>query len=366
MNYNIVVVTAIIIVVLITEFLINIINSKSESSTSGAMIATGITLIVTAFPSIIDSLVNLLGFALGTDVITSNGVNGVSIVCGGLLIVFGFIYEKNIRDRIFVLNMFGIYSQFEISEKKNISDLKLSDFKLKEITVDFVDIFKSGITESTNEIITKKIEKECLKFVERSRDFKSCYTGMAPIPYTILAGTYLANSKVERYFEYRRSENKYYELAKKAKRHYPELKKEYPENERLESENIVVSISITRTVQEHDMNQFRDTDVIKLYVDNPEDNLIKSREQLNDYKIKIIDCLEEIKVKYCKVKKIHLLASIPSCISLEIGKMIALNGNRIPQIISYHYVNSETPKYPFGIIVTENFSDNEKGKLVRS
>ena len=236
MNYNIVVVTAIIIVVLITEFLINIINSKSESSTSGAMIATGITLIVTAFPSIIDSLVNLLGFALGTDVITSNGVNGVSIVCGGLLIVFGFIYEKNIRDRIFVLNMFGIYSQFEISEKKNITDLKLSDFKLKEITVDFVDIFKSGITESTNEIITKKIEKECLKFVERSRDFKSCYTGMAPIPYTILAGTYLANSKVERYFEYRRSENKYYELAKKAKRHYPELKKEYPENERLESD----------------------------------------------------------------------------------------------------------------------------------
>ena len=91
MNYNIVVVTAIIIVVLITEFLINIINSKSESSTSGAMIATGITLIVTAFPSIIDSLVNLLGFALGTDVITSNGVNGVSIVCGGLLIVWIYI-----------------------------------------------------------------------------------------------------------------------------------------------------------------------------------------------------------------------------------------------------------------------------------
>ena len=66
-----------------------------------------------------------------------------------------------------------------------------------------------------------------------------------------------------------------------------------------------------------------------------------------------------LKERYKNLKKIHLAASIPSCLSLEIGKSIGAGSNRVPPIVVYHYVSSEDSKYTFGIFV----SGENKGKL---
>ncbi|MBU5336580.1 SAVED domain-containing protein [Intestinibacter bartlettii] len=354
----------IIIVWIILNLIFKFIGEK-ETNIAKKISGLGISIIGCTIPGISDSIIEIVAKLFNVE---TQGISNVYIwwIFGGILIIIGIILNRDIKDRVFILNMFGIFSQLEISDVQNIHDLKISDFKVKEIIIDFVDTFKSGINDKSNELIVKKIKDECKKFSNRSKDFVSCYTGMGPIPYTILAGTYLADSKVERYFEYKRSENKYYELKNKKyrKNSYQELKEEFPTNKRINSKKVVVSISITRKVEDFDLVQFTNQDIIKLYVDNPCDNLITSKDQLYDYKEKICFCLEKIKTYYNQVETINLVASIPSCISLEIGKLISLNNNRLPEIVSYHYNNSSVPKYEFGIVVTENPTDNKKGKLI--
>lgn len=365
MNYYFIVLAVIIVLIIIFEFINGLLNSQNDNSLSTGMISAGLGLVVTAFPGVIDTLVAFMGLTL-TGEMQASETNIISIICGVILMIAGCISSLVMKDRIFVLNMLGLFSQFEISDVKNIKDLKLVDFKVKEIVIDFVDIYKSDdkMTDKVNKMIINKIEKQCNTFKDRSKDFKSCYTGMGPIPYTILAGTYLANSQIERYFEYKRSDGKYYELSRKSK--YPELKEVFPSDKKVNAKDVIVAISITREVHECDIAQFGDMDIIRLEVDTPADNLIISKKQLHDYKIRIVNCLEKIKIEYNQIECIHLLASIPSCMSLEIGKMIALNNSRLPKVVSHHYINAEIPKYPFGIVVTENTFNNEKGKLIKN
>lgn len=366
MNYITFVIATMIIVVVITEFILNIMSSKSENSLSGALMSAGITLILSAYPSTLDNLMNLFGISLGEQWATE-AVNVWNLFTGVILISLGIFAYFHIRDRVFILNMFGLYSQIEISDKKCIKDLKLSDFKVKEIIIDFVDIFKSGIDDNTNRIIIDKIKKDCQKFKDRSKEFKSCFTGMAPIPYTILAGTYLSDSNTERYFEYKRSQNKYYEIKDRIKKHkYEALAIDYPLCPKIDSKDVVVAISVTKRINKSQLIDWENKDVIEIYLPNPNDNIIESKKQLDEYKMTIVECLEGLGVKYSKLEKIHLVASIPSCVSLEMGKIIALNNNRLKQIITYHYEAQGIKKYPFGIIVTENTSNNKKGKLIKN
>ena len=362
--YYLIGIIIVIALVLISEVVNGLLGPKNGNQLTVAMIMGGFGLIITAFPGVLDCLVNLLQISISGEVTNSNS-NIIQIICGFILIAFGFASYYVLKDRIFVLNMFGLYVQPEISEEKNIKDLKLSDFKVKEAIIDFVDIFKSKskMSDDINETITKKISYETIKFKNRSNGFKSCFTGMGPIPYTIFAGTYLADSHMDRYFEYKRSDNKYIELKKK-KKGYPALIEQFPENPNIDSKDVIVTLSITQMIQDSDAVQFGKLDIIKIKIDNPANNVIISINQLYDYKDKIMNCLEKLKNEYTQVERIYLLASIPSCMSLEIGKMIALNSNRIPKVISCHYVMSETPRYPFGILITDNASKSEKGKLI--
>ena len=43
------------------------------------------------------------------------------------------------------------------------------------------------------------------------------FTGMAPIPYTVYAGTFLEAAKIEQYFEYNAHDGKYYSLKSRKK-----------------------------------------------------------------------------------------------------------------------------------------------------
>ena len=363
LKYSLIVTVGILLICslvwIITHFFI---KSDKETEPSTMLITSGIALVVSAFPGTEELLLGFLGTVIDKKI--TYGPDYIAIFCGIALIVLGMLYQKNIKDRIFVLNMFGIPVQKEISTEDTIKDLKLADYKVKEIIIEFVDIFKLGIDESKNEIIVQKIKKICTEFVNRSKDFKvACFTGMSPIPYTILAGTYLENGNVKRYFEKRRSDSKYYELSKKKKK-YDSLKVTIPNNINNSSTDVVVALSVTKQVQDCDITQFAGKDIIKIGLDVPGDNIIETNIQVNDYAQKTVDEIENLKNKYPHLQRVHFVASIPSCLSIELGKRFALNSNRLAQIISYHYVNTETPKYPFGIVVADG-RNNEVGKYVR-
>lgn len=361
---NYVVLIAVIIVIVCIVVLIikkGFTKSNSETDISTTMITAGISLIITAFPGTKEMLLSFIAGMANKEV--TYETDSIMIICGIALIVFGFLYKKNIRDRVYILNMFGIPVQKEISDDSNVKELKLADFKVKEIIIDFVDVFSVRMTAEINRIIVKKIEKVCTGFVNRSNGFKSCFTGMAPIPYTILAGTYLASGKVRRYFEYRRSDSKYYELSKRKKEDYEKLKTVYLKQPNAAATEVVVALSVTRRIQKVDLNQFGIMDVVDIGLPTPDDNVIKSLVQLDEYAGEVLNQIEGLKQEYPSLQKVHFVASIPSCLSIEIGKRFALNTHRLPQIISYHFVNTEIPKYPFGIIVSDGVEG--KGKLIK-
>lgn len=332
-------------------------KSSAETDTSSMMITSGVSLIVSAFPGTKEMIISFVSSIMEKEV--SYSTDYAAILCGFILIVGGVVFRHNIKDKIYVLNMFGIRVQNEISDEQNIKDLKLADFKVKEIIIDFVDIFDSEITDKINRIIVNKIKKICTAFINRSKGFKSCFSGMAPIPYTILAGTYLGGGTVRRYFEYKRSESKYYELI----RHHIFKKcgmliTQYPGELKTDATEVVVALSITQKVQKIDLHQFSDMDIIEIGLDNPKDNVITTVEQLDKYANEVIGQIENLKQKYPAIQVVHLAASIPSCMSIELGKLFALNTHRLPKIISYHFVNTSTPKYPFGIVVSDGVTAN--------
>ena len=364
MNYTVIVLVGMLLFFLIADFIAKIVSP--DNSLGSGIIAAGIELIVGAFPALIDNVFGLLSFQI-TGAQSSDDVNIWSLIAGFVLLGVGILILVFIRDRFYVLNMFGLYSQREIGDKQNVKQLKLNDYKIRERFIDFVNVFNMGIDEKTNSIIVSKIEEECIKFRDRSVEFKKGFTGTAPIPYTILAGTYLVDCEPKSFFEWKREEEKFIQLSVKKKADFPELKIKEMDNPNVDAKSVIVAISTTRRIEKHQLKDFGEQDIIEIYLDDCKDNNITYVKQLQNYRKVILDELEALgREKYPHLNQINLVASIPSCISLEIGRMIAQNNNRVKKIVAYHFVNQGKKLYPFGITVTESQGQYKKGELIEN
>lgn len=363
MNYTFIVLAGMITIFFVAEYIGKIINP--DSSMSVGIIAAGLELVLGSFPSILDEIVGLLSFTL-TGKPLDNDVNKWSLIAGIVLIIVGIYIWQYVRDRFYVLNLFGLYSRREISEKKNIKDLKLNDFKIRERIIDFVNVFKMGVDEQKNKIIINKISDECNKFKERSKEFDIGFTGTAPIPYTILAGTYLVDCDIKKYFEWNREQECFKSLLNTKKKKYDSLIIKEPDNKNSDLKSVIVAISTTKRVQMEQLRDFENQDVIEIYLENCRDNNIRYVSQLYEYRKTVLDELEKIGTDYPKLEQINLVASIPSCLSVEIGRMVAQNNNRVKKIVSYHFESQSEKLYPFGIVITESRGQYEKGAFVEN
>ena len=356
MQYVIIIV-AIVVICLFALVLKKIFVKDPATDVATVMITSGVGLVVSAFPGIREAIAAVI--ASSANIKVSLETEPLAIIAGFLLIGLGFVYKRNIKDRTYVLNMYGMFSQLDISDIQHIEELNLTDFKVKETIIDIVDVFSHGtMSQEKNAIITNKISKLCNAFRNRSADFKACFTGMAPIPYTMYSGNCLSGGSISRFFEYKRSENKYIELAKKGK-NYPTLKIEKNEANK-EAQEVLVALSVVMPVLDADIAQFKDYDRVYIRLENPANNIITSISQLNNYVTTIVDEIEKLKVDYPKLRTVHLAASIPSCLAEQLGEKFMLNSNRLPEIVAYHYDTKKNPKYQFGIVV----AGSESGKLV--
>lgn len=77
---------------------------------------------------------------------------------------------------------------------------------------------------------------------------------------------------------------------------------------------------MTRKVQAADMSQFGTIDIVEIELPNPDDNVIKTIAQLDEYAGVVLNQIEGLKQIYPSICKVHLVASIPSCLSIELGK----------------------------------------------
>ena len=369
MTYNIAIAIVLIAIAAVVYF-INLFRGKEEDSVSNTLAFTGIGLIASGIPTISDAAIDAIFQLLKFQTPENEGGYLLRVIVGFILIALGLILKFNLKKRVYVLNMYGIAAQKDIDDPKALSDLKLAEHKVKEQIIDFVQLFDGGIAinQRTNQAICKQIENATVKFSAKATEQKKTYfTGMAPIPYTVYAGTFLETAKISHYFEYNaHNGGHYYALQKASKK---EIKKGWdklnitsPQNIDANASEIVLAISISHKVRDADLSQFS-TDITHLALNTPKDNVIKYLQQLQEYKNIIDDVIQnQLTNEYPKLKVIHIAASIPSCMSLEFGKIIGMRTNRMVDIVVHHYIGSNTPCYTFGFYV----NGANKGKLWRT
>jgi len=296
--------------------------------------------------------------------IKSPNANYVLLGCGLVFIILGIILWQSIRTRVYVLNMLGAVKH-EISDVKTVNTLGLKDYQLKETVLD-LRWAANDVNQHTWEKAKAQIEEYVGEFSARSDASVVCFTGMAPIPFEVYAGTCMTGHTIRRFFEYKRSEDIYYELEHKCTSNLMKWLKNRKTPVLIESvltgddsTEVIIAVSITQIVQDSDMMQFN-FPKIRLGIDNPKDNAITSIEQLKDYVNKTSELIIQLKKTYPNLKRIHITAAVPSCYAFDLGCKLSHLGNRFPEIIVHHYVSTATPKYKYGIVA----NGENKGKLV--
>ena len=367
MNGNSVIII-ILIAVAITSFFISLVLNKEEKTITNTLISSGIALILSGIPTFEELILGIIAALFKTQLVQTEGSYLFRVLIGFLLIILGVFFFFFFKKRIYVLNMYGIAAKKNIVDPKSAKDLKLAEYKIKEQVVNFTPFFEgNAMTQKMNNSICEQINEETKRFSAKASEQKeSCFTGMAPIPYTVYAGTLLEEAKIYRYFEYNNKSNGgyYYELKKaknKKGKTYPKLNLTFPEKPDTAAQEVVLAISITHNVRDEDVSQFN-TDVVRLSLDKPEDNIIKFKQQLENYKSIIQNVLEtDLTDTYPQLRVIHIAASIPSCMSIEIGKTIGLKTNRLKSIVVHHYMSSMDKPYTFGLYV----NGDKKGQLYK-
>ena len=339
-------------------FIDKITNRKTIKS--NAIFAIAILYLTKPFTDIPSILLNWVQTRLGVSPSEFALSDGYYFVFGVILLLISKYLFQQKRP---LLNMLGIYSQTHVNQVGCSGELTGVEFD--ERFVKFTKLIdKSGkTTQSSNKNICEEIEDECKLLVGAALKSKRAYvTGMSPIPYEVYAGTFLNGSNVNDYLEYdSKGSKKFYALKKRCSilqklfgKHI--LAMEVSED-LSETEDLNLIISVSSKITDEDVIQFQSFSNVKVDLSEIRDNAIKEKEQLTELKNAISSLME----KYGKIgyKRIHITAAIPTCLAVEIGKEIAHLGNRLPEIVVYHYVKTSENKYPFGLIV----SGKKKGSL---
>ena len=335
-------------------------NQNKEQGISSLLITTALSLIVGSFGSFWDKFIQFLSILKNSEtakesiaiIKETSEPNIPQLITGAILLIAGIYFWKYIKNKIYILNINGYYDK---RIEGNNRDLGLGKFEFKEREIDFIQTYKKGINPTTTKDIANMLKEKVTSFKDESKEFKRGYTGIAPIPFVALAGTYLQREKIDHYFEFDKIDTeKYYELKEGNGYSALEVKTDLNHLNPNVTE-VVLSISVTKEIKDVQLTQFEGIDIVKLAVDTPEDNKIRYTNQLKDYVKTIMDTIEEI-----GATKVHLVCSSQSCLALEIGKRI--ENYRMAQVICYFFDMHNQKKYPWGIVL----NGDEKGKYIQA
>lgn len=364
MNSFLVIFVIVILIMLIGMFYIfnNFKSKKKEQGISSILLTIGLSLVVGSFGDIwsnINQMITVVFLSESVhDVIKANSsfsqTNWIQLITGFLLMGIGFYLVYFDKNKLFILN---INSYFDKRIESSNKDLGLSTFEFKEREIDLIKIYKKKSTETTYEEILEIIRDKTTSFSSESRNFRRGFTGIAPIPFIMWAGLYLKREKINDYFEYDKVlTDKFYKLKKDGK--YSQIQKEEFLKQNYSNTNeIVITVSITKNITLEQIKQFGETERIELFINEPKDNAIKYRSQLIEYAQEIVNTIEDISASG-SFKKVHLLISSQSCLALEIGRRV--DDRRMAEIICYFFDVNQDKNYPWGITM----NGENKGKII--
>lgn len=339
-------------------------NNKNEEGMLKLLVTTGLGLITSSSPDLWSNILAMVALVKNQPIIANNSIefNYYTFFVGiAILVVSLIIYIKEKR-KMNILNING-YKRYKI---ENYLINKKSEYSYKENEINFIDIynkiFKKNLDEESCECILNQIEENVKAFRNQSEEMKNGYTGIAPIPFIVYAGTFLDRFGIDKYYEYNKNNMAYYELHSNKKETYPSLKlKTNIDSLDTSKKEVTLVISLTQKIKNEDIKQFsNNSNIIKLEVEKCKDNVIVNKNQLYNYVEIVFKNIVDISDKLGNISKINLIMAAQSCFALEVGKR-CIDDTRLPQIISYQYENQNEIKYPWGIVI----NGKNKKKLVK-
>ncbi len=340
-------------------------KKKDENISNIAIFTLGSSLIISASGDKLDWILKLVAITMNREYALeiTQEFNMPYFILGVILIILSVILTYYKRTSVKVLNINGYFKRNMDEYKKNSKDLKKD---IKECEINFVDIyqriFEKRLDNESYECITEKIKEDVNAFKNYSREGKRGYTGIAPIPLIMYAGTFLEREKIDEYYEFDKKEtNSYYKLKSNKFKIYPKLKVNQDINNINKSKkNVVIAISVTAQITNEQLSQFQEKcNIINIGIDNPCDNAIRYQKQLIEYTNDIFNLIQNIFETFSELENIHIVCSSQSCLALEIGKR-CIDDTRLPQMIVYQYEAQMSVKYPWGIRI----NGKDKGKLI--
>lgn len=350
----VILIIAAIIIAWVVKLLLHVLRFSGEDKPiSDKLIEAGIGLVLATIPSFSDKVMQFLNALLRlSDTLPESSIQQGWLIGIGLFLLFLGVCLK-IKDSTtpyVILNMPGtIHHTKDDGMQKSLNATKCEEI---EVSTAGSQSEMQKLPQSKLNGILKDIELQMNRF-NREKGKKRCFTGMAPIPFIIYAGTKHEGNDIKHYIEFDKSTQKYVKLNNV--KSYPQLIVPKTDCSSSVSE-IVVSVSTTARITEADTKQFN-LPILNITLDKPKDNAIFSKKQLNDYVNRTVTAISEL-CKNNDITTIHLLLATQPCFAYALGKSFITMQNRIPQIISYHYI---APSYSVGIIV----NGKSRGNIVR-
>lgn len=212
----------------------------------------------------------------------------------------------------------------------------------------------ANLTKQSLKSIIKQIQDKVSEF--SNKDGIKCFTGMAPIPFIIYAGTKHKRNDISYYLEYSRSGSKY--LALNNNQTYPAL--QLTPITTTDGSEAVIAFATTADITEVNIQQFR-CHVFRAELCETCNNAIFSLPQLYDYVDTLLIYIENIHKQNPNLIRIHLLCSTQTCFAYHLGTKLVNMSNRLPQLVSWHFISSHQPVYTVGLIIT----GSEAGQIVK-
>lgn len=340
-------------------------NNKKQESYATMVFGAGLSVSLTASSDWLDKV--LVGIGVMAKYESPNELGGTFnwafFILGCALIIISIAIYLYSKKKFYVLNI-NAYTSRRLEDE--ISKLKSDNSDFREREIDFIKIyqrvFSKKLDKTSYECIKADIYEKVIAFKNETKSIKRGYTGIAPIPFIMYAGTLLNRVDINEYYEFdKKDTNKYYSLSKK-KETYPELKVKTDLTQLDTTKNkVLIAISVTQKIEDNVLGQFLpNCNLVRIEVDNPDDNTIRNKKQLINYVDVIVKCIEEIK-KTIPNLKVDLVYSGQSCLALELGKAF-FDETRMPTVTIYHYdFQQQVNKYPWGIII----NGSDKGKLIK-
>ena len=344
----------IILIVLLVKAVYDLFCEKDEEkTTSDKLIEGGITVILATLPSFSDSFLQFLYDWLQiAKTVEKGGFSPCWLIgLGLLLIAMGVILNiVDASSKYVILNMPGtIHHTKEDGMLKSLKTDKCDEIETNTTNCQ-AEMQKLSQTKTT--AILGDIQAQMVRF-NRETKSKRCFTGMAPIPFIVFAGTRHRGSDIKYYLEFDKATQQYSKLNNA--KEYPILNKSTITT--TTSEEIVVAVSTTALINAANTGQFN-LPVFNLSLNEPKDNAIFSKRQLNDYVNTTVTYISDICKQNSQITKVHLLLATQACFAYALGKLLVNMQNRVPQIISYHYI---APSYKVGIVI----NGSSAGQIVK-